>query len=151
MVVENEQGEVVREFMKVSSFLRAGVYSVYNIVDNFLDFVDPWEELWSKLTPFAHRLRRRPGHRLDQSVQKYARDVSLPHAFGLRRHGANHDGETAQSSQRDRMELEKSQHPLLGDRLNFRYGSTDRQIVTLCELCSCISVLKQIRRTSPRA
>ena len=40
------------------------------------------------------------GHRLDKSLQEHARNAGVSNAFRLRRHGADHDREAAQSSQR---------------------------------------------------
>ena len=50
------------------------------------------------------------GYRLHQPVQEHEGGARLPHALGLRRHGACHDGEVAPTGQRPRVVLEEPQH-----------------------------------------
>ena len=81
LVVENERGEVVREFMKDTDAI--------NLYKNMRETLGESREIARALTFFAS---------------------SLSHPFGLCRHRVDHDGEIGQSGERIGMVLEESEH-----------------------------------------
>ena len=81
LVVENDRGQVVREFMKDTDAI--------NLYKN---------------------MRETLGKRTVEFDVYYGFSFSLLDPFGLRRHRIDYDRETSQSSQRIRMVVEKSEH-----------------------------------------